>query len=65
MIKPYKAPVIRQETDVIVEPKYQDQVIEPALAQTAPSPAASRSAGESREPGRRGPLNTDALQAGR
>jgi hypothetical protein len=29
VIKPDKAPLIQQETDVIVEPKHQDRVTEP------------------------------------
>lgn len=36
MIKPYKAPLIQQETDVSVGPKHQDRVIELELAKTPP-----------------------------
>ena len=64
MIKPDKAPLIQQETDVIVEPRHQDRGIGLELAKTTPSPATGLSAEKARELGRRRPPNADTLQNG-
>jgi hypothetical protein len=64
VIKPDKAPLIQQETDVVVEPQHQDRGIELELAKTTPSPATGRGAEKARELGRRRPPNADTLQNG-
>jgi hypothetical protein len=64
VIKPDKAPLIQQETDVVVEPQHQDRGIELELAKPTPSPATGRGAENARELGRRRPPNADTLQNG-
>jgi hypothetical protein len=64
VIKPDKAPLIQQETDVVVEPQHQDRGIELELAKTTPSPATGLGTEKARELGRRRPPNADTLQNG-
>lgn len=64
MIKPDKAPLIQQETDVIVEPQHQGRGIELELAKTTPSPTTGPGAEKARELGRRRPPNADTLKNG-
>jgi hypothetical protein len=64
LIKPYKAPLIQQETDVNVKPKHWDRVIEMGLARTAPGPAPARIAGKARELSSRTPPNAATIQNG-
>ena len=62
VIKPDKAPLIQQETAVIVEPQHQDRGLE--LPRTTLSPATGRGAEKAHEPGRRRPPNAATLQNG-
>jgi hypothetical protein len=64
VIKPDKAPLIQQETDVIVKPKHWDRVIELQLAKTALGRAPYRTAERTQELGRRTPPHTDTIQNG-